>query len=53
MPEIKPMPKTPFLPTDLGDGNTLIKALWDHIVKNNQTINALIAKVQELEARLP
>ncbi len=40
--EIKPLPKTPNIPSQVGDGKGLIKSLWDHIIKSNQTVNALI-----------
>jgi hypothetical protein len=47
MAEIKPLPKTPTLPTDIGDGGKgLLKSLWDHLVKIHQTINDLIRVVQ-------
>jgi len=49
MPDIKPLPKSPILPTSLdADGKNLIKALYDHILKSNTTVNELIKKVNQL-----
>jgi phage-related tail fiber protein len=41
--QIKQLPKTPTLPANTtDDGKSLIRALWDHIIQSNETINKLI-----------
>lgn len=47
--EIKQLPKTPTLPPDTADGGkSLIRALWDHIIQNNETVNKLIKAVKQI-----
>jgi hypothetical protein len=47
---IKPLPKTPTLPSDLsGGGKSFIRAMWDHINQSNQAVNKLIAKAPRLD----
>ncbi|MEM5794747.1 MAG: hypothetical protein AAGU23_00520, partial [Bacillota bacterium] len=48
--ELKPLPKTPTLPSSVGDGKGLIKSLYDHIMNSNSRMNQLITKAQELAA---
>ncbi len=46
--EIKQLPKTPTLPPDTADGGkSLVRALWDHIIQSNETINKLIKAVKQ------
>lgn len=47
--EIKQLPKTPTLPSDTGDGGkSLVRALWDHIIQSNETVNRLIKAVKQI-----
>lgn len=47
--EIKQLPKTPTLPPDTGDGGkSLVRALWDHIIQSNETVNRLIKAVKQM-----
>ncbi|MCM0760265.1 hypothetical protein M7775_17060 [Sporomusa sphaeroides DSM 2875] len=48
--EIKQLPKTPTLPADTADGGkSLVRALWDHIIQSNETVNRLIKQVLGLK----
>lgn len=53
MPDtMKQLPKTPMLPSDVNDIKGLMKAIWDHIIKNNQLDNEQIKRIQDLETRV-